>query len=148
MKKISHIFFLLIFLAVFSNTSNGQTIFSGQIPLGHVNFNPDALLSNPYTNPVILKHYTTQDLQWMKANDSIKFKTISYYYTQSFIAEKIISCDGCREFDPFTFDVFDYERFRQKSTRYERIWLKYGFKLTLLSIDELTYKLPIHTAIH
>ena len=96
-----------------------------------------------YLNPVILKHYTSEQLHQMEKQDSLKFKTIVYYYTKSFIVEKI-TCTECRTFMPQHFDVSAYERFRKKSERYSRIWTKYGFKLTLLSIDELTYKLPMY----
>ncbi|MGZ3862722.1 MAG: hypothetical protein ACXVPN_15590 [Bacteroidia bacterium] len=102
---------------------------------------------NPFQHYVLLKHYTEAELQAMASSDTLKYKTVIYYYTQSYIAEPV-TCAGCATFDPARFDVFEYERFRKKSSRYSRVWTKYGFKLTLLSIDELKYKLPIHTAIH
>lgn len=108
---------------------------------------PDTLLNtakfSPYTSPVLLKHYTAAELHAMETSDTLKFKTIIYYYTQSYIA-KPVTCTGCNTFVPDQFDVFEYERFRKKSSRYHRVWTKYGFELTLLSINELKYKLPIH----
>jgi len=99
--------------------------------------------SDPFKNPVILTHYSVADLQLMQAQDSVKFQTVVYYYTRSYIIEKI-SCTDCIEINISTFDVSEYEKFRKKSERYIRVFDKYGFKLTLLSIDELQYKLPIH----
>lgn len=94
-------------------------------------------------NPVILSHYTSEELSNIQISDSVKFATIYYYYTESFIVESI-SCSECVPFDASLFDVSFYERFRKKSERYTRVYEKYGFKLILLSIDELEYTLPIH----
>jgi hypothetical protein len=100
--------------------------------------NPD-----PYTNPVILKHYSVAELQAIQASDSIKFNSIVYYYTQSFSIEKV-DCPTCENVNIAKFDISKYEYLRKKSERYVRHAEKYGFILTLLSIDEMTYKLPIH----
>jgi hypothetical protein len=100
-------------------------------------------LNDPFQNAVILSHYSTTDLAAIQVSDTVKFNTIEYYYTQSFLLETI-ACSNCIAFDASKFDVSTYERFRKKSERYTRAYDKYGFKLTLLSIDELTYKLPIH----
>lgn len=96
-----------------------------------------------FTNPVILSHYTVAELQQYQLNDTAKFNAIVYYYTQSYIVEPFI-CDVCPPFDPTTFDVSKYEYIRKRSERYTRDFYKYGFKITMLSIDELKYKLPIH----
>lgn len=96
---------------------------------------------DPYRNPVILSHYSVADLHDIEANDSLKFTTIVYYYTQSFFVEKI-DCSDCVQQDLSAFDVAPYENLRLKHDRYVRTFEKYGFKLTLLSVDELLYKLP------
>ena len=103
----------------------------------------NSLKIDSYSNPVILSHYSVKDLQEIQSQDSEKFKSIVYYYTQSFIVEKI-DCVDCVETDLTKFDVTLYEKLRSKNQRYIREYDKYGFKLTLLSIDELQYKLPIH----
>lgn len=99
--------------------------------------------SNPFENPIILKHYTAQDLQVLQQTDSVKFQSIVYYYTSSFIFEEK-ACNDCLPITSTNFDVSEYEYLRQKNSRYTRDFWKYGFKLVLLSTNELTYKLPIH----
>ncbi|MCK6648346.1 MAG: hypothetical protein L6Q66_01710 [Bacteroidia bacterium] len=100
--------------------------------------------NDPYSNPVILKHYSVSELQQIEASDSVKFNSIIYYYTQSFIIEKV-DCPTCEEeVDINKFDISKYEYLRKRSERFVRDAEKYGIKLTLLSIDELVYKLPIH----
>lgn len=100
---------------------------------------------NPFQNQVILKHYSVQDLQAMQQTDTLKFKTICYYYTQSFIF-KSIKCNTCPMTTADTFDVSKFEYMRKKDTRFTRHFEKYGYEVTFLSIDELQYKLPIHNA--
>lgn len=100
--------------------------------------------NDPYSNPVILKHYSVSELQQIEASDSVKFNSIIYYYTQSFFIEKV-DCPTCEEeVDINKFDISKYEYLRKRSERFVRDAEKYGIKLTLLSIDELVYKLPIH----
>jgi len=99
--------------------------------------------SNPFANPVILKHYSVSELQSIQSTDSIKFNSIVYYYTQSFTIEKV-DCPTCEDVTISKFDISKYEYLRKKSERYVRHAEKYGFILTLLSIDELSYQLPIH----
>ena len=105
--------------------------------------NGQTLSSDPFNNPVILNHYTVKDLQLLQKTDTVKFKTIAYYYSESFIFEEV-ECKNCERIHLASFDVSQYEYLRQKNKRYSRTFEKHGFKLTLLSIDELTYKLPIH----
>lgn len=94
-------------------------------------------------NKVILKHYSFNQLQELKAIDSVKFNTIHYYYKNSFIINTI-PCTDCIAFDLSDFDVTWVEKLRKKSNRVEYTFDKYGFKVILLSIDELVYKMPIH----
>jgi hypothetical protein len=102
------------------------------------------IVSNPYQNSIILNHYSVQDLQSIQQTDSVKFKTICYYYTQSFVFEQT-ECIGCTSTITINeFDISQYEYMRQKNKRFTRYFEKYGFKVTFLSIDELSYKLPIH----
>jgi hypothetical protein len=99
---------------------------------------------DPYQNSVILNHYSVQDLQSIQQTDSIKFKTICYYYTQSFVFEQT-ECIGCTSTITINeFDISQYEYMRLKDKQFTRYFEKYGFKVTFLSIDQLTYKLPIH----
>lgn len=121
MKSFTLIFFYLIYLGV-----NGQTV-----------------SSNPFDNPVILNHYSVQDLQSLQQTDTTKFNSIVYYFTSSYIFEET-ECNNCIPVSVINFNVSEYEYLRQKTSRYTREFKKYGFKLTLLSINELTYKLPIH----
>lgn len=96
-----------------------------------------------FTNSVILKHYSVSELQQIQTTDSVKFNSIVYYYTQSFTIVKV-DCPTCDEIEISKFDISDYEYMRKKNERYVRHAEKYGFIITLLSVDELTYKLPIH----
>jgi hypothetical protein len=100
---------------------------------------------DPFHNQVILRHYSVQDLQALQQTDTVKFNTICYYYTRSFIF-KTVKCNTCPLTTAETFDVSQYEYMRKKNTRYTRHFEKYGFEVTFLSIDELQYKLPIHNA--
>lgn len=99
--------------------------------------------SNPYQNLVILNHYSVQELQTIEQTDSVKFNAICYFYTKSFVFEEM-KCSNCISIDENEFDITEYEYLRLKDKRFTRHFEKYGFKLTLLSINELTYKLPIH----
>lgn len=119
-------FFISIFFYILYYSANGQNI-----------------SSNPFENPVILSHYSVQDLQSLQQTDTTKFNSIVYFYTSSYIFEET-ECNNCIPVSAINFDVSEYEYLRQKTSRYTRDFWKYGFKLTLLSINELTYKLPIH----
>lgn len=92
---------------------------------------------------VILQHYTLQELQSIQQTDSVKYNTIFYYYTQSFIFETV-ACN-CQQIPFEQFDISQYEYMRKRKVRFTRHFEKYGFKVTFLAIDELKYKLPIHT---
>ncbi len=101
-------------------------------------------LQDPFQNYGVLQHYTIQELSYIQQTDSSKFNTICYYYTQSFLFENV-TCD-CTPQTLATFDISAYEYMRKKDNRAVRIFEKYGFKLTLLSVNELVYKLPIHNS--
>ena len=103
------------------------------------------LNTDPFQNPVILQHYSVQDLQSLQQTDSIKYNTIVYYYTQSFIFTNDTACN-CVPLDINAFDISQYEYLRKKNKRFTRYFEKYGFKVIFLTIDELLYKLPIHYA--
>lgn len=110
---------LILFLKLFANAQGPvQTI-----------------VKDPINNPVILSHYTVSDLQQVSVQ---KLAAIYYYYTQSFILDSI-GCSECRAFDPVHFDVSQFEQFRKQNERYVREYSKYGYRLTLLSRDELQY---------
>ena len=89
----------------------------------------------------LLNHYTEEELIDMRANNLQKYKVVEYYYTQSYIFEKVV-CTECVSTDASTFDISRYEELRQKSVRVEHVFTKYGFKITLLSRDELLLKTP------
>lgn len=88
----------------------------------------------------LLNHYSPEDLTFLQANDSVKFNTISYYYTQSYFVE-IVPCNQCVVTDTATFDIWIYESLRKQNERVVKI-VKYGIKLTLLATDELIYLMP------
>ena len=98
---------------------------------------------DPFKNKVILSHYSVSQLQQIHATDSMKFNVINYYYNQSFIIEHV-DCVNCTPINLTDFDITQYEHLRKRHERVTHSFYKFGFKLTLLSIDELTYKLPIH----
>jgi hypothetical protein len=116
-------YFLVVFLLSSAITSVAQTT-------------PQAVAKDPFTNPVILSHYTLAELQQLSVK---KLKSITYYYTQSYILDSI-SCTDCRVFDRVHFDVSQFEQFRKQNERYVREYSKYGYRLTLLSRDELLYE--------
>lgn len=97
--------------------------------------------SSPERDARLLNHYSREELNEIEAKDPQKFKTIEYYYTRSFIVENI-ACVECTPRDTATFDISDFEHLRQQSERVVMTYKKYGIKLTLLSVDELTYKMP------
>lgn len=101
-------------------------------------------LQDPFQNYAVLQHYTTQELSSIQQTDASKFNSICYYYTQSFLLENV-TCN-CTPQTLATFDISEYEYMRKKDSRTVRVFEKYGFKLTLLSINELVYKLPIHNS--
>jgi hypothetical protein len=98
-------------------------------------------------NPIIevdsiLKDKYPDSLITMIKADSVKYNLLRYYHKQSFILEKI-ACKDCKQPDFIRFDVSPFETLREQRTRYIRVYEKYGFKLTLLSLSELLYTIPI-----
>lgn len=89
----------------------------------------------------LLNYYSEADLIDLEKNNPQKYNVIYKYYTSSYLFEKT-ECSGCIETDAATFDVSAYESFRKKSERVIIVQNKYGFKLTLLAIDELDYTMP------
>lgn len=134
LKSICFFSFLFLVSIAYSQNPKHDSVFFAENQ--HLRF-------NPFDNAIILKHYTVQELKNYQINDSLKFKMIAYYYTQSFSVEKM-TCDECPDFNPETFDVSDYEYLRDKEKVVSRGFYKYGFKLTLIPISKLKYKLPIH----
>lgn len=110
----------------------GMFVFSNGFSQGTPVLKP----SDPFQNPVILSHYTLAELQSVVPQ---KLTAINYYYTESFILDSI-ECSQCRPFNRASFDVSQFEQFRKQSERYVRIYSKYGYKLTLLSRDEMQYE--------
>lgn len=98
--------------------------------------------ADPFQNYAIRLHYDSLELAMIQQNDPDKFNSIQYYYTQSYEFE-VTEC-LCTPPSADTFDISEYEYLRKRNVRVERYFEKYGFKLTLLAINEMTYRLPIH----
>jgi hypothetical protein len=98
--------------------------------------------SDPFQNYAIRLHYDSLELLTIQQSDPSKFNSIQYYYTQSYEFETTECL--CTPSSADTFDISQYEYLRKKNVRVERYFEKYGFKLTLLAINEMTYRLPIH----
>lgn len=100
----------------------------------------------PTIPKVMLNHYSASDLEEIKNEDSLKFVSLIYYYSRSFILEKI-DCEDCLSFDFADFDISMYENKRQENDNVTIINNKYGFMLTLIACKDLLHKLPIHSKI-
>ena len=87
--------------------------------------------------------YTATELEEMAYLAPGKFEAIRYYYTGSYILTPV-KCDDCAPLDLAHFDIRKYERLRQKDSRYVAQDPKHGMTITLLSVQELAYQLPIH----
>lgn len=98
--------------------------------------------ADPFQNYAIRLHYDSLELVSIQQNDSSKFNSIRYYYTQSYVFETVECL--CTPPSAATFDISQYEYMRKKNVRVERYFEKYGFKLTLMAINEMPYRLPIH----
>ena len=98
--------------------------------------------ADPFQNYTIRQHYDSLELVAMQQNDPAKLSSLLYYYRQSFEFETT----DCLCTPPLadTFDISQYEYLRKRNVRVVRYFEKYGFKLTLLAINEMTYRLPIH----
>ncbi|MCE3296079.1 MAG: hypothetical protein K0R65_1793 [Crocinitomicaceae bacterium] len=119
---------LLLFLIAFPLLSHAQP----------AETNPDAA-----GHAAIRKHYPETELNEIAAQNPAKMEAIRYYYTRSFILEPL-KCEECAHFDIAHFDVSKYEHLRKKDSRFVKEDPKYGFRITLLSTDELEHKLTIH----
>jgi hypothetical protein len=99
------------------------------------------LNSNIEIDSIIVKNYGWAEYPAL-VQDSVKYRLLKYYHTQSFIVE-YLACTDCIKIDFDKFDILPFESLRQESTRYIRNYDKYGFKLTLLARTELLYLMPI-----
>lgn len=105
---------------------------------------PDSVSKSSLPNKAMLAHYSAADLDEIKTLDPAKYQAIFYYYTQSYLIQTF-DCNDCVPRHDFSdFDVFVYEKYRLPSSRRVLSFEKYGYRLILLSTDELAYKLPIH----
>lgn len=109
-------------------------LFSGKLPAQSA--------TEAMKHPVILQHYSASELVELERISPEKLTTIIYYYTQSFIVEPI-QCTECLPFDSLNFDVSKYEYLRKTDETFVRTFDKYGFKLTLIPVQQLTYIIPI-----
>jgi hypothetical protein len=82
------------------------------------------------------------ELASIQQNNPAKFNSILYYYLQSYEFETTDCL--CTPPSADTFDISQYEYLRKRNVRVERYFEKYGFKLTLMAINEMPYRLPIH----
>ncbi len=98
--------------------------------------------TDPFQNYAIRLHYDSLELVSIQQNDPAKFNSILYYYIQSYEFETTDCL--CTPPSADTFDISQYEYLRKKNVRVERYFEKYGFKLTLMAINEMPYRLPIH----
>jgi hypothetical protein len=112
--------------------------------IGSVNIKLSAQdLEAALSNPVIMQHYTAEQLEELARVDSSGLKAVLYYFTATYEVEAI-RCYDCLPFDSATFDVSRYEHLRKVDTIYVREFDKYGFKLTLYPINALEYEYDIH----
>jgi hypothetical protein len=100
-------------------------------------------LQQALSNPVIMQHYTQEQLEELALNDTTELNSIVYYFTASFIVEPI-QCFDCLPFDSTMFDISKYEHLRKRDTVYTREFGKYGFRLTFVPINQLPYIYGIH----
>lgn len=125
---------LLIFILL-----NGASCFA-QVPAASSGQTPEYSFDKR-----LLLHYSEEELLEMKNSNYQKYLVVEYYYTQSYIIE-LFSCTDCAPLDVSTFDISKMEEMRKKSERVEFTYNKYGYKLILLSRDELLYKTPYQIA--
>ncbi len=102
--------------------------------------------SEAMSSPVIMGYYSAEELSELERDAPEKLATIIYYYTASFTVEAI-ECDECIPFDPALFDVSKYEHYRLADQVYSHTFEKYGFRLTLVPVNQLKYKMPVHQPI-
>ncbi|HTF03045.1 MAG TPA: hypothetical protein VK826_03435 [Bacteroidia bacterium] len=105
--------------------------------------NAQSALQTALSNPVIMLHYTQEQLEELALQDTTELNSIVYYFTASFIVEPI-QCFDCLPFDSLMFDVSTYEHLRARDSVYTREFGKYGFTLTLVPINQLPYTYEIH----
>jgi hypothetical protein len=93
----------------------------------------------------LLNDYTSEQLDEIRVQDPEMYTALNYYYTQSYVLE-IVECQECTPVDPATFNIGQWEILRQREDY--RIWTNYkrGFKITLIPISKMEYKLPVHLA--
>ena len=94
----------------------------------------------------LLLNYSEKELMEMSDIESEKFQKISYYYLNSYTIENI-QIDEQVPFDINQFDISKYEKFRHKTDVIEKLDFKRGVKISLIPIDSMEYKLPIHEPI-
>ena len=103
-------------------------------------FKPSA---DPVSNPVILKYFNPQQVENMRLNDTLAYNTLIYVLTESFSLEKL-TCTDCSETDLQFIDVMDWEYLRKNNETVTAEFPKYGFKITLVPVEEMKYRLPVH----
>lgn len=124
MRNLAVFSFVLMF-SFFCNKVTGQSV---QEAMSH---------------PVIMLHYSQQQLEEIAQNDTAELSAIIYYFTASFIVEPI-DCYDCLPFDSLMFDITKYEHLRKQDTVYTREFGKYGFRLTIVPVNSMPYAYDIH----
>ncbi|MBX7096048.1 MAG: hypothetical protein K1X56_15170, partial [Flavobacteriales bacterium] len=119
--------------------SLGMFILGFQPCYSQITVGPKDNLTESKYDSRLLMHYSAEELNDFKINNSLKFTTIEYYYTRSYIFEAL-SCTNCEPISLKEFDISKFEDYRLPNSRYELTLEKLGCKITLLSIDEMEYK--------
>jgi len=115
--------------------------FSLLICFAAVQLSAQTRASSQDTDIRLLTHYSQEELDEIETTDALKFNTIVYYYTKSYIVEKIASINAT-SIDTAAIDVSKFEHLRKEHERAVMTFEKDGFRLILLSLDELKYRLP------
>lgn len=114
------------------------------LQFGVVNAQDASQDSNDTAIDKLKGHYSASEIQQMKSASPEKYTSLDYYYNRSFIIEGSLR-EGAIFLDPYTdFDVSKVEHLRHTTERISFPYRKSGYTITLLSIEELEYRLPIH----
>lgn len=129
MKRVNYLNFLgviVLLLVGITNSANAQS-------------------NSTSHDPRMLHDYTVEQLDEIKTLDPEMYTALTYYYTQSYLLETF-DCGECTPIDPATFNIGEWENLRKREDY--RVWTNYkrGFKLTLIPMTKMDYKLPVHLA--
>jgi ribosome biogenesis GTPase A len=123
---------ILFFSFLFISSSYGQNALFEQI--------------KPNFDKRLEIHYTRDELQNLQETNPEKLELINYYYTKSYRIE-MIPMEETIPFDLNSFDIFIYEKERDRVLEKMVTDYKRGIRIFLTPINELQFKLPIHLEI-